>query len=156
MNDDRPRSGGKSIKQAMIDSLFTRILKIDLYNQLEQIKRNDFKFYLVTGSGRSLKPRGSEIFSPKVEQGDTKSLVSILANLAELCPEDCQKSIEFQEASEAQASVSLTLFVTPKGSISKVPILNIKLRYGGNFSAFPRFEATITKEFIAYGKKKST
>ena len=156
MNDDRPRSGGKSIKQAMIDSLFTRILKIDLYNQLEQIKRNDFKFYLVTGSGRSLKPRGSEIFSPKVEQGDTKSLVSILANLAELCPEDCQKSIEFQEASETQASVSLTLFVTPKGSISKVPILNIKLRYGGNFSAFPRFEATITKEFMAYGKKKST
>ncbi len=25
MNDDRPRQGGKSIKQAMVDSLFTRI-----------------------------------------------------------------------------------------------------------------------------------
>tara|TARA_B100000401_G_scaffold251921_1_gene171088 strand:- start:756 stop:902 length:147 start_codon:yes stop_codon:yes gene_type:complete len=47
------------------------------------------------------------------------------------------------------------LFVTPKGSSNKVPILHIGLRYGGDFSAFPRFEATITKEFIAYGKQKS-
>ena len=155
MNDDRPRQGGRSIKQTMIDSLFTRILKIDLYKKLEEIKRNDFRFYLVTGSGRSLKPRGSEIFEPKVEQGTTKSLTSILANLAELCPDDCQKSIEFKEASETSAIVKLTLFVTPKGSSSKVPILDIGLRYGGDFSAFPRFEATITKEFIAYGKKKS-
>ena len=155
MNDDRPRQGGKSIKQMMVDSLFTRILKLDLYKKLEEIKRNDFRFYLVTGSGRSLKPRGSEIYEPKVEQGTTKSLTSILANLAELCPDDCQKSIEFEEASETQASVALTLFVTPKGTTNKVPILNIKLRYGGDFSAFPRFEATITKEFIAYGKKKS-
>ena len=155
MNDDRPRQGGKSIKQMMVDSLFTRILKLDLYKKLEEIKRNDFRFYLVTGSGRSLKPRGSEIYEPKVEQGTTKSLTSILANLAELCPDDCQKSIEFEEASETQASVALTLFVTPKGTTNKVPILNIKLRYGGDFSAFPRFEATITKEFIAYGKNKS-
>ena len=155
MNDDRPRQGGRSIKQTMIDSLFTRILKIDLYKKLEEIKRNDFRFYLVTGAGRSLKPRGSEIFEPKVEQGTTKSLTSILANLAELCPDDCQKSIEFNEASETAAIVKLTLFVTPKGSSSKVPILDIGLRYGGDFSAFPRFEATITKEFIAYGKKKS-
>ena len=110
---------------------------------------------MVTGSGRSLKPRGSEIFEPKVEQGTTKSLTSILANLAELCPDDCQKSIEFDEASETAAIVKLTLFVTPKGSSSKVPILDIGLRYGGDFSAFPRFEATITKEFIAYGKQKS-
>ena len=155
MNDDRPRQGGRSIKQTMVDSLFTRILKIDLYKKLEEIKRNDFRFYLVTGAGRSLKPRGSEIFEPKVEQGTTKSLTSILANLAELCPDDCQKSIEFKEASETAAIVKLTLFVTPKGSSSKVPILDIGLRYGGDFSAFPRFEATITKEFIAYGKKKS-
>ena len=32
MNDDRPRQGGKSIKQAMVDSLFTIILKLDLFN----------------------------------------------------------------------------------------------------------------------------
>ena len=49
MNDDRPRQGGKSIKQMMVDSLFTRILKLDLYTKLEEIKRNDFRFYLVTG-----------------------------------------------------------------------------------------------------------
>ena len=156
MNDDRPRQGGKSIKQAMVDSLFTRILKIDLYTQLEKIKRNDFKFYLVTGVGRALKPRGSEMFSPKVEQATTKSLSSILANLAELCPDDCLKSIEFLEASATEASVALVLSVTPKGSSAKVPILNIKLRYAGNFSAYPRFEATMTKEFLSYGKKKST
>ena len=73
MNDDRPRQGGKSIKQMMVDSLFTRILKLDLYKKLEEIKRYDFRFYLVTGSGRSLKPRVSEIYEPKVEQGTTKS-----------------------------------------------------------------------------------
>ena len=156
MNDDRPRQGGKSIKQAMVDSLFTRILKLDLYTQLEKIKRNDFKFYLVTGVGRALKPRGSEMFSPKVEQATTKSLSSILANLAELCPDDCLKTIEFLEASATEASVALVLSVTPKGSSTKVPILNIKLRYAGNFSAYPRFEATMTKEFLSYGKKKST
>ena len=155
MNDDRPRQGGKSIKQAMVDSLFTRILKLDLYTQLEKIKRNDFKFYLVTGVGRALKPRGSEMFSPKVEQATTKSLSSILANLAELCPDDCLKTIEFLEASATEASVALVLSVTPKGSSTKVPILNIKLRYAGNFSAYPRFEATMTKEFLSYGKKKS-
>jgi len=155
MNDDRPRQGGKSIKQAMVDSLFTRILKLDLYTQLEKIKRNDFKFYLVTGVGRALKPRGSEMFSPKVEKATTKSLSSILANLAELCPDDCLKTIEFLEASATEASVALVLSVTPKGSSTKVPILNIKLRYAGNFSAYPRFEATMTKEFLSYGKKKS-
>ena len=64
--------------------------------RLDKIKRNDFKFYLVTGAGRALKPRGSDVYVPKVEKGDTKGLTSILANLAELCPDDCQKSIEYK------------------------------------------------------------
>ena len=156
MNDDKPVVGGKSIKQSLVDGLFSRILKIDLYDRLAKIKRNDFKFYLVTGAGRALKPRGSDVFVPKVEQGNTKGLSSILANLAELCPDDCQKSIEYQSASETAANVSLTLFVTPKGSRNKVPILDIGLRYSGNFNADPQFRGTMTKEFINYGKKKST
>lgn len=156
MNDDRPVVGGKSIKQSLVDGLFSRILKIDLYDRLAKIKRNDFKFYLVTGAGRALKPRGSDVYVPKVEKGDTKGLTSILANLAELCPDDCQKSIEYNEASETAANVSLTLFVTPKGSRNKVPILDIGLRYSGNFFAYPQFRGTMTKEFISYSKKKST
>jgi hypothetical protein len=156
MNFDKPVAGGKSIKQSLVDGLFSRILKIDLYDRLAKIKRNDFKFYLVTGAGRALKPRGSDVFVPKVEQGNTKGLSSILANLAELCPDDCQKSIEYQSASETAANVSLTLFVTPKGSRNKVPILDIGLRYSGNFNADPQFRGTMTKEFINYGKKKST
>ena len=156
MNFDKPVAGGKSIKQSLVDGLFSRILKIDLYDRLAKIKRNDFKFYLVTGAGRALKPRGSDVFVPKVEQGNTKGLSSILANLAELCPDDCQKSIEYNEASETAANVSLTLFVTPKGSRNKVPILDIGLRYSGNFNADPQFRGTMTKEFINYGKKKST
>ena len=156
MNDDKPVVGGKSIKQSLVDGLFSRILKIDLYDRLDKIKRNDFKFYLVTGAGRALKPRGSDVYVPKVEKGDTKGLTSILANLAELCPDDCQKSIEYNEASETAANVSLTLFVTPKGSRNKVPILDIGLRYSGNFFAYPQFRGTMTKEFINYSKKKST
>ena len=156
MNDDKPVVGGKSIKQSLVDGLFSRILKIDLYDRLEKIKRNDFKFYLVTGAGRALKPRGSDVYVPKVEKGDTKGLTSILANLAELCPDDCQKSIEYNDASETAANVSLTLFVTPKGSRNKVPILDIGLRYSGNFFAYPQFRGTMTKEFINYSKKKST
>ena len=156
MNDDKPVVGGKSIKQSLVDGLFSRILKIDLYDRLDKIKRNDFKFYLVTGAGRALKPRGSDVYVPKVEKGDTKGLTSILANLAELCPDDCQKSIEYNEASETAANVSLTLFVTPKGSRNKVPILDIGLRYSGNFFAYPQFRGTMTKEFISYSKKKST
>ena len=156
MNDDRPVVGGKSIKQSLVDGLFSRILKIDLYDRLDKIKRNDFKFYLVTGAGRALKPRGSDVYVPKVEKGDTKGLTSILANLAELCPDDCQKSIEYKTASETAANVGLTLFVTPKGSRNKVPILDIGLRYSGNFNAYPQFRGTMTKEFINYSKKKST
>ena len=156
MNDDRPVVGGKSIKQSLVDGLFSRILKIDLYDRLAKIKRNDFKFYLVTGAGRALKPRGSDVYVPKVEKGDTKGLTSILANLAELCPDDCQKSIEYKTASETAANVGLTLFVTPKGSRNKVPILDIGLRYSGNFFAYPQFRGTMTKEFISYSKKKST
>ena len=156
MNDDRPVVGGKSIKQSLVDGLFSRILKIDLYDRLSKIKRNDFKFYLVTGAGRALKPRGSDVYVPKVEKGDTKGLTSILANLAELCPDDCQKSIEYKTASETAANVGLTLFVTPKGSRNKVPILDIGLRYSGNFFAYPQFRGTMTKEFISYSKKKST
>ena len=156
MNDDRPVVGGKSIKQSLVDGLFSRILKIDLYDRLDKIKRNDFKFYLVTGAGRALKPRGSDVYEPKVEKGDTKGLTSILANLAELCPDDCQKSIEYKTASETAANVGLTLFVTPKGSRNKVPILDIGLRYSGNFFAYPQFRGTMTKEFINYSKKKST
>ena len=156
MNDDKPVVGGKSIKQSLVDGLFSRILKIDLYDRLDKIKRNDFKFYLVTGAGRALKPRGSDVYVPKVEKGDTKGLTSILANLAELCPDDCQKSIEYKTASETAANVGLTLFVTPKGSRNKVPILDIGLRYSGNFFAYPQFRGTMTKEFINYSKKKST
>ena len=156
MNDDKPVVGGKSIKQSLVDGLFSRILKIDLYDRLDKIKRNDFKFYLVTGAGRALKPRGSDVYVPKVEKGDTKGLTSILANLAELCPADCQKSIEYKTASETAANVGLTLFVTPKGSRNKVPILDIGLRYSGNFFAYPQFRGTMTKEFINYSKKKST
>ena len=156
MNNDKPVVGGKSIKQSLVDGLFSRILKIDLYDRLSKIKRNDFKFYLVTGAGRALKPRGSDVYVPKVEKGDTKGLTSILANLAELCPDDCQKSIEYKTASETAANVGLTLFVTPKGSRNKVPILDIGLRYSGNFFAYPQFRGTMTKEFINYSKKKST
>ena len=34
MNDDRPVVGGKSIKQSLVDGLFSRILKIDLYDKV--------------------------------------------------------------------------------------------------------------------------
>ena len=122
------------IKETLAKSLLDKVLKLSLFDELEMSNwtGRDFAFHLVTGVGQV-----STSLIPSVSEGKIQSLNSIMitVNITGIIT-----ATSF-EGDGSRAKVIFTLF---KG---KTPILDVELRYKGDFKAYPQFFATMTPEF---------
>ena len=119
------------------EQLLQLIFKMDL----QDLKKLNFDFALVTGIGRQL------VKGPVIEKGEYKSVDTMVGALDKLYTSGKVKMIldpKRTQAFEKGATAAQLFFQLVVGS---TPISDITLRYKGNFRAAPNFLATPTKEF---------
>ena len=119
------------------EQLLQLIFKMDL----QDLKKLNFDFALVTGIGRQL------VKGPVIEKGEYKSVDTMVGALDKLYTSGKVKMIldpKRTQAFEKGATAAQLFFQLMVGS---TPISDITLRYKGNFRAAPNFLATPTKEF---------
>jgi hypothetical protein len=134
------------VKNTLADVLLTRVLKLGLLDELETWKDYEFGFYLTEGVGTVDKN-----LNPNIGNANVLDIHSIMIAMANLAKEDARMELDKQKTfSKNAAKVFFTLY---KG---KMPILEIELRYKGDFAAYPQFFAGITPEFKDLIKKGDT
>ena len=160
MNDNTPAELGanpRSVKRILADSILSRTLKLDLYKELDKFSAPKFEFFLVEGVGKATDDPKSDQFKSNIGTSVVKSLKSVIATIADLCPLDqCGVEVIRIDASESKAALEYKLVITPPAStgLKKVDVLHIDLRYSGSFTSYPRFHATMTPEFMQLAKGK--
>ncbi len=160
MNDNTPAELGanpRSVKRILADSILSRTLKLDLYKELDKFAAPKFEFFLVEGVGKATDDPKSDQFKSNIGTSVVKSLKSVIATIADLCPLDqCGVEVIRVDASESKAALEYKLVITPPAStgLKKVDVLHIDLRYSGSFTSYPRFHATMTPEFMQLAKGK--
>ena len=160
MNDNTPAELGanpRSVKRILADSILSRTLKLDLYKELDKFAAPKFEFFLVEGVGKATDDPKSDQFKSNIGTSVVKSLKSVIATIADLCPLDqCGVEVVRIDASESKAALEYKLVITPPAStgLKKVDVLHIDLRYSGSFTSYPRFHATMTPEFMQLAKGK--
>ena len=108
---------------------------------LQDLKKLNFDFALVTGIGRQL------VKGPVIETGEYKNVDTMVGVLDKLFTSGKVKMIldpRKTQAFERGATAAQLFFQLIVGN---TPISDITLRYKGNFRAAPNFLATPTKEF---------
>ena len=160
MNDNTPAELGanpRSVKRILADSILSRTLKLDMYKELDKFAAPKFEFFLVEGVGRATDDPKSDQFRANIGTSVVKSLKSVIATIADLCPLDqCGVEVVRVDASESKAALEYKLVITPPAStgLRQVDVLHIDLRYSGSFTSYPRFHATMTPEFMQLAKGK--
>ena len=125
------------VKETLADVLLTRVLKTGLLDTLNIWDKYEFGFYLTEGVGTVDKN-----LTPNVGLANVLDVHSIMIAMANLSKEETKMVLDRQKTlSKNAAKVFFTL------SKGKTPILEIELRYKGDFAAFPQFFAGITPEF---------
>ena len=125
------------VKETLADVLLTRVLKTGLLDTLNTWDKYEFGFYLTEGVGTVDKN-----LSPNVGSANVLDVHSIMIAMANLSKEETKMVLDKQKTlSKNAAKVFFTL------SKGKTPVLEIELRYKGDFAAFPQFFAGITPEF---------
>lgn len=125
------------VKENLAKVLLTRVLKLNLLDVLDTWDKYEFGFYLTEGVGTVDKN-----LSPNIGSANVLDVNSIMIAMAKLSKEDTTMVLDKQKTlSKNAAKVFFTL------SKGKTPILEIELRYKGDFAAFPQFFAGITPEF---------
>ena len=119
------------------EQLLQLIFKMDL----QDLKKLNFDFALVTGIGRQL------VKGPVIEKGEYKSVDTMVGALDKLFTTGKVK-MELDprktQAYETGATAAQLFFQLKVGT---TPISDITMRYKGNFRAAPNFLAIPTKEF---------
>jgi len=127
------------VKDSLGDILLTRVLKLGLMETftLDFWDKYEFGFYLTEGVGTVDKN-----LSPNVGNANVLDVHSIMIAMANLSKEETKMVLDKQKTLSKNAAK--VFFTLSKGD---TPILEIELRYKGDFSAFPQFFAGITPEF---------
>ena len=126
-----------SVKEVLANALLSRVLKLDLYNELDVWTKNEFAFYLVVGVG-NYGATGHSIGQAQIE-----SLESLLVAISTLA--DQPTNLVFDKSSTNKANAAKVFFTLFKGNTG---VLDVELRYGGNFKAMPRFHANMHPDFV--------
>ena len=124
------------------NTLINLVLKKELMNQLSEYTDNDFEFVLCTGIGECKINKNGMSIAESV--GTTIGMDSIALALAAL--RKAKKTIEI-DAQKTAASKAAKLYFKLKADT--IELLDLELRYKGNFKHQPQFQA-----FIATGLKK--
>ena len=119
------------------EQLLQLIFKMDL----QDLKKLNFDFALVTGIGRQL------VKGPVIEKGEYKNVDTMIGALDKLYTSGKVKMILDPRKTQAYEKGSTAAQLFFQLVIGSTPISDITLRYKGNFRAAPNFLATPTKEF---------
>ena len=128
----------KKVKDTIANSLLNRVLKLDMYDELDTWTENDFSFYLLVLVGQTTSAGAS--YQAK---GQIESLASLLVAVASVAKGEANLVID-EKATKA-ASAAKVFFTLYKGDVG---ILTVELRYGGNFKGYPRFHANMHPDFL--------
>jgi len=131
------------VKDTLADVLLTRVLKLNLLDVLETWDKYEFGFYLAEGVGTVDKN-----LNPNVGSANVLNIHSIVIAMAKLSKQETK--LEFDYTKTTQKKAAKVFFTLSKGD---TPILEIELRYKGDFAAYPQFFAGITPEFKDLIKK---
>ena len=77
-----------------------------------------------------------------IGKAQIESLESLVVAISTLAKQET--NLVFDKASTNKANAAKVFFTLYKGSTG---VLDVELRYGGNFKAMPRFHANIHKDF---------
>lgn len=127
----------EDVKDNLADVLLTRVLKLNLLDVLDTWDKYEFGFYLVEGVGTVDKN-----LSPNIGSANVLNVHSIMIAMAKLSRQETKMVLDKQKTLSKNAAK--VFFTLSKGD---TPILDIELRYKGDFAAFPQFFAGITPEF---------
>ena len=125
------------VKDNLADVLLTRVLKLNLLDVLDTWDKYEFGFYLTEGVGTVDKN-----LSPNIGNANVLNVHSIMIAMAKLSREETKMVLDKQKTLSKNAAK--VFFTLSKGD---TPVLDIELRYKGDFAAFPQFFAGITPEF---------
>ena len=134
------------VKDSLGDILLTRVLKLGLMDTLNIWDKYEFGFYLAEGVGTVDKN-----LSPNVGSANVLDVHSIMIAMANLSKEETKMVLDKQKTLSKNAAK--VFFTLSKGDTA---ILEIELRYKGDFAAFPQFFAGITPEFKKMIKEGDT
>jgi hypothetical protein len=127
----------EDVKDNLADVLLTRVLKLNLLDVLDTWDKYEFGFYLTEGVGTVDKN-----LSPNIGSANVLNVHSIMIAMAKLSRQETKMVLDKQKTLSKNAAK--VFFTLSKGD---TPILDIELRYKGDFAAFPQFFAGITPEF---------
>ena len=119
------------------EQLLQLIFKMDL----QDLKKLNFDFALVTGIGRQL------VKGPVIEKGEYKSVDTMVGALDKLYSSGKVRMVLDPKRTQAYEKGSTAAQLFFQLYVGTIPISDITLRYKGNFRAAPNFLATPTKEF---------
>jgi len=123
------------------DMFGNQLLQLIFKMDLQDLKKLNFDFALVTGIGRQL------VKGPVIEKGEYKGVETMVGALDNLISKGKVQMVLDPRKTQAyeKGATSAQLFFQLK--IGGVPISDITMRYKGNFRAAPNFLAIPTKEF---------
>ena len=127
----------EDVKDNLADVLLTRVLKLNLLDVLETWDKYEFGFYLAEGVGTVDKN-----LSPNIGSANVLNVHSIMIAMAKLSRQETKMALDKQKTLSKNAAK--VFFTLSKGD---TPVLDIELRYKGDFAAFPQFFSGITSEF---------
>ena len=129
------------------NSLIDMVLKVQLNTKLKakDIGDYNFEFALVTGFAdykQNNKDATKDVL--KLEKAKFIPLHTILCGLANLAGNEKPYKMELDTAKKEKANAAKVFYQLSRDG---VPILDLELRYKGDFKSMPQFFATITDEF---------
>ena len=124
------------VSNMIADSLLNKTLKLKLLDILPNWTNNEFLFYLVEGVGQV-----NTSLTPNVAAANIKDIHSVMITMTRLAKLPSSLVFDKVKTGTGAARVNFTLL---KG---KYKILDIVLRYKGNFFSMPQFLGTTTPEF---------
>ena len=135
--------------QLFADSLLNIILKIKLFDEMDakDLKKFQFDFALVTGVGYA---RGNDVFVGQSSVVDLKTTLCGLSRLDKYYKNDKYKIVIDKEKSAK--SNAAKIFLQLKRGI--LVLLDLEIRYKGQFTPQPQFQATLSQKFIEFLKKE--
>ena len=119
----------------------TQLLQLIFKMDLQDLKKMNFDFALVTGIGRQL------VKGPVIESGEYKSVDTMIGALDKLYSSGKVRMVLDPKRTQAYEKGSTAAQLFFQLNVGTTPISDITLRYKGNFRAAPNFLATPTKEF---------
>tara|TARA_B100000902_G_scaffold399194_1_gene468908 strand:- start:2020 stop:3354 length:1335 start_codon:yes stop_codon:yes gene_type:complete len=131
----------KQNQQLFADTLINLILKKSLSDTLSEYTRNNFEFILTTGVGQVTIAKSTGM---NIQEGTGTCIGIDSVGLALAYLRRQPKTIDIDEAKTAASNAAKLFFKVKAGPMD---LLELELRYKGDFKAQPQFQAFLSTEF---------